>query len=66
MKCLPKIGEPPSYFGGSHVIEHQSPPTTGTKGASGGSGMSADNTNHIKDSKTNLQLCLWSFDLNVS
>lgn len=44
MQCLPNNGEPPSYFGGSHVIEHQSPPTSGTKGASGGSGMSADNT----------------------
>lgn len=44
MRCVPNIGEPPSYFGGSHVIEHQSPPTSGTKGASGASGMSADET----------------------
>ena len=44
MRCVPNIGEPPSYFGGSHVIEHQSPPTTGTKGASGASGMSVEET----------------------
>lgn len=44
MHCLPNMGELPSYLGGSHVIEHQSPPTTGTKGASGGSGMSASDT----------------------
>ena len=40
MQCLPNIGELPSYFGGSHVIVHQSPPTSGTKGDSGGSGIS--------------------------
>lgn len=66
MLCLPNIGELPSYFGGSHVIEHQSPPTTGTKGASGGSGMSTDKQRAIlRIQETNLQFSTLSFDLIV-
>lgn len=67
---LPNMGELPSYLGGSHVIEHQSPPTTGTSGASGGSGISVSMKDHFRNRITVTHLllifsCLYSLTNNL-